>query len=66
MDGCEFSRLVQLLEGTLDLDSQLAVLEHLDECRTCKEAIYRLSRERDNGYFLRVPYDVDKVLAGRT
>jgi len=65
MAQCDFKVLAGLLENNLDLDSQLEVLGHLDECPICRDMIYRLSRERDNGYFRDLPYDVERVLAGR-
>lgn len=52
---CNFEKLVLFLDRKLDLDSQLAVLEHLDECDTCFEAIYQISRDRDAKLFVEVP-----------
>jgi hypothetical protein len=45
---CSFDRLIDLLEGELDLDRQLAVLTHLDHCEVCFDAIYQISRDRNS------------------
>jgi hypothetical protein len=44
---CNFERLWLYLDRKLDLDGQLEVLEHLENCETCFEAVYMMSR--DNG-----------------
>jgi hypothetical protein len=45
---CSFDSLIDLLEGELDLDRQLAVLTHLDDCEVCFDAIYQISRDRNS------------------
>ena len=42
MASCSFEKLVQYLDKQLNLDEQLEVLEHLDFCETCREAIYQI------------------------
>ncbi len=44
---CDFDKLLLYLDKKLDLDAKLEVLEHLDTCETCFEAIYLISRDRD-------------------
>ena len=60
---CSFDRLVQYLDKQLNLDEQLEVLEHLDFCETCREAIYQISRDRDVKLFISRPYKEDEILA---
>jgi predicted anti-sigma-YlaC factor YlaD len=64
MTPCSFDRLIQYLDKQLNLDQQLEVLEHLDFCETCREAIYQIARDRDAELFVSRPYKVDKILAG--
>jgi anti-sigma factor RsiW len=59
---CSFDKLVRYLDRQLDLDSRLELLEHLDECETCREAIYQISRDRDAQFFVYRPYDSDKAV----
>jgi anti-sigma factor RsiW len=63
MIQCSFENLVQYLDGHLDLDGRLDVLDHLDRCDNCREAIYHISRDRDSNFFVVRPYKVDKVVA---
>jgi len=56
MYSCNFSRLVQLLDKELDLDGKLEVLSHLDACEICREAIYHISRDRDQAFFTYIPF----------
>lgn len=49
---CNFEKLWLYLDKKLDLDGQLEVLEHLDECETCFEAVYLMSRDRDANLFV--------------
>ncbi len=53
---CSIGRLKLFLDHRLKLDDKLELLDHLDHCRTCREAIYHLSRQRDLGYFVYKPY----------
>jgi anti-sigma factor RsiW len=52
---CDFEKLVLYLDKKLDLDAQLAVLEHLDDCETCFDAVYQISRDRDAELFVSAP-----------
>ncbi len=54
---CDFDKLVSYLDKELELDEQLAVLEHLDSCDACFEAVYQLSRDRDAHLFVDDPED---------
>jgi anti-sigma factor RsiW len=56
MESCDFELLVRLLDDDLDLDSKLEVLSHLDQCTTCRDAVYQISRDRDGGFFIYRPY----------
>lgn len=63
MNGCSFKRLVKLLDRQLDLDEKLDVLDHLDSCSICRDAIYQISRDRDEQFFVHRPYKVEKHVA---
>ncbi|HYK91802.1 MAG TPA: zf-HC2 domain-containing protein [Acidobacteriota bacterium] len=52
MESCSFSKLVRYLDKKLDLDGRLEVLNHLDRCEICRDAIYHISRDRDQAYFV--------------
>ena len=49
---CDFEKLWLYLDKKLDLDGQLEVLKHLDDCETCFEAVYLMSRDRDAKLFV--------------
>ena len=63
MNACSFKKLVRLLDKKLNLDETLEVLEHLDTCKICRDAVYQISRDRDENYFVHRPYSVDKNVA---
>lgn len=63
MTACSFKKLLQLLDKQLDLDEKLEVLDHLDTCRICRDAIYQISRDRDEAFFVYRPYNVEKNIA---
>jgi predicted anti-sigma-YlaC factor YlaD len=63
MNACSFKKLVQLLDKQLGLDEKLEVLNHLDQCPICRDAIYQISRDRDDAYFIRRPYKFEKNVA---
>ena len=63
MNACSFQKLVQLLDKQLELDEKLEVLEHLHSCRICRDAVYQISRDRDDALFVRRPYNVEKHVA---
>ncbi len=48
---CDFDKLVLYLDKKLDLDGQLEVLDHLDDCEACFDAVYQISRDRDEGLY---------------
>lgn len=62
MTTCSFEKLVEYLDDRLDLDKKLELLEHVEQCETCRDAIYHISRDRDGAFFVYRPYKVDKVL----
>ncbi len=55
---CDFDKLVEYLDKRLELDDQLAVLDHLDFCDACFDAVYQLSRDRDADLFVDRPEEV--------
>lgn len=63
MSTCSFKNLVQLLDKQLDLDQKLEVLGHLDKCAICRDAVYQISRDRDEAYFVHRPYKIEKIVA---
>jgi hypothetical protein len=63
MSTCSFKKLVLLLDKKLSLDEKLEVLSHLDTCRICRDAVYQISRDRDEAFFIHRPYNVDKNVA---
>ncbi len=54
MSKCDTEKLLQLLNKQLNLDGELEIFAHLDQCRPCREVVYLMSRERD-GKFFRAP-----------
>jgi anti-sigma factor RsiW len=63
MNACSFQKLVQLLDDKLDLDEKLEVLDHIQSCQICRDAVYQISRDRDDSFFVRRPYNVEKHVA---
>jgi hypothetical protein len=63
MNTCSFKKLVQLLDKQLDLDEKLEVLAHLESCGICRDAVYQISRDRDESLFVHRPYNVEKNVA---
>jgi hypothetical protein len=53
---CDFEKLVHYLDKSLELDDQLEVLTHVDECESCFDTVFHLSRERDARFFVYRPY----------
>ncbi len=49
---CDFNKLLLYMEKKLDLDAKLEVLEHLETCEICFEAIYLMSRDRDARFLI--------------
>jgi hypothetical protein len=44
--------LVKKQRHGLNINTELAMFHHLDTCNACREAIYYLSREKDDRLFL--------------
>jgi hypothetical protein len=63
LSGCSFERLVKLLDKKLNLDESLEVYDHLDRCDICRDAIYLISRDRDEAILIYRPYKVRQVSA---
>ena len=63
MKTCSFQKLVQLLDKQLGLDEKLEVLTHLEACTICRDTVYQLARDRDEGLFIRRPYNIKKNVA---
>ena len=52
MGTCSFDRLLQFANKQLDLDERLEVYDHLDRCDICRDAVYQLSRDQDEAFFI--------------
>ena len=63
MKTCNFEKLIRFLDKQLDLDEKLEVLDHLDHCEICRDAVFHISRDRDSNLFYHRPYKAEKVLA---
>lgn len=63
MKTCDFEKLVAFLDKRLDIDAKLDVLEHLDHCDICRDAIFQIMRDRDADLFIYRPYEAEKILA---
>ena len=63
MSTCSFKKLIQLLDKQLGLDEKLEVLDHLETCGICRDAVYQISHDRDESFFIHKPYNVDKNVA---
>ena len=62
MKTCNFEKLVLFLDKQLDVDEKLAVLDHLDHCDICRDAIFHISRDRDADLFIFRPLKSEKTL----
>ena len=63
MNACSFQNLVLLLDNKLDLDGKLEVLDHLSECKICRDAVYQISRDRDEALYIHRPEKAEKIVA---
>jgi predicted anti-sigma-YlaC factor YlaD len=63
MSACSFQKLVLLLDKKLGLDDKLEVLEHLESCKICRDAVYQISHDRDEALFIHRPYRIEKIVA---
>ncbi|MFH1575107.1 MAG: zf-HC2 domain-containing protein [Acidobacteriota bacterium] len=61
--ACSFEKLLQYLDKRLKLDDKLRLLGHLDECETCREAMYQLARDRDAEFFRGRPRTEEEKVA---
>jgi len=61
MIACSFDNLIKLLDKKLELDSRLDVYDHLDNCDTCRDAIYHIKRDRDEAALLFRPFRARKL-----
>jgi hypothetical protein len=52
MSPCSFNLLLQFTNRQLDLDGRLEAYDHLDRCDICRDAVYQLSRDRDEAFFI--------------
>ncbi len=55
MYTCNIARLVKLLDEELDQEGKLEVLDHLEGCDICFDALYLIWRERNRALFERRP-----------
>jgi anti-sigma factor RsiW len=49
---CSFDALVRYLDKELDVDRELEVLDHIDRCETCRDAVFHISFDRDADLFV--------------
>jgi len=63
MGKCSFKKLLMLLDKKLALDEKLEVLNHLKSCKICRDAVYQISRDRDEALFIHRPYNIQKDVA---
>jgi hypothetical protein len=56
MSACSFDRLLHFVDKKLDLNGELDVYDHLDRCDICRDAVYQLSRDRDDSLFIHPAY----------
>ena len=63
MNTCSFKKLVEYLDNHLNMDEKLEILTHLETCQICRDAIYQISKDRDEAFFVRRPYNVEKHVA---
>jgi hypothetical protein len=53
--NCDFEVLVSYLDRKLDVDRQLDLLDHLEFCEPCFDALYKIVRDRDENLFVGAP-----------
>ena len=56
MEGCSLEKLTLLLDKKLNLDTRLGIFDHLDRCCYCKDAVYRIARDRDRAASILRPF----------
>jgi hypothetical protein len=52
MSTCSFDRLLRFYNKNVDLDEQLEIYGHLDRCSICRDAIYQLSRDGNEAFYV--------------
>ena len=50
---CNFDKLWLFINKQLEPEEQLAVLNHLEECEICCEAICNIARDQATDHFIR-------------
>jgi hypothetical protein len=65
MSICSFDRLLQFRNKNLDLDGQLEIYGHLDRCNICRDAIYQLSRDQNEAFYVHRAYRTKPSLRRR-
>jgi hypothetical protein len=56
VSACNFNQLLRFANKQLDVDGQLEIYGHLDRCDICRDAIYQLSRDRDDAFYVHRAY----------
>lgn len=64
MKACNFEKLVAFLDKRLGIDAKLDVLEHLDHCDICRDAVFHITRDRDGDLFTYRPCKAEKSWHG--
>jgi hypothetical protein len=59
MNSCNFDTLLKLVDKQLDLDGKLDIYDHLDHCENCRDAVYHILRDRDEGFFVPRPHKME-------
>jgi hypothetical protein len=49
---CDFEKLCLYLNKKLNVDAQLEVIEHLEDCKICHETLFLMARDRDAHLFV--------------
>lgn len=49
---CSFEKLIKLLDKQMSLNARLEVYDHLDHCHICRDAVFGISRDRDQDFFI--------------
>jgi hypothetical protein len=49
---CDFEKLWLYLSKELDVDEQLKIIGHLDDCTICRETLFLMARDRDADLFI--------------
>jgi anti-sigma factor RsiW len=57
---------LQFVDKELDLDGRLEVYDHLDRCDICRDAVYEVSRDRDEAFFIYRMYRAEPSILQRS